>query len=80
MRGVILTRQVVLILAPDASAPGRWVFLYPVMWLNALGVYIGRYLHFNGTQDVVANPLDLLGDIIRGMIAHPQQLRRTRGG
>jgi uncharacterized membrane protein len=67
--GVLSTRQVEKLLAPDASVPGRWVFLYPVMWLNALGVYIGRYLRYN-TWDIVTNPIDLLGDIIR-MIAHP---------
>ena len=69
MLGVMSTRQVERLLAPEASAPGRWVFLYPVMWLNALGVYIGRYLRYN-SWDIVTDPLDLLGDIIR-MIAHP---------
>ena len=67
--GVLSTRQVEKLLAPDASFVGRWVFLYPVMWLNALGVYIGRYLRYN-SWDIVTNPIDLLGDIIR-MIAHP---------
>jgi uncharacterized membrane protein len=67
--GVMSTWQVEKLLAPDASVLGRWVFLYPVMWLNALGVYIGRYLRYN-SWDIVTNPIDLLGDIIR-MIAHP---------
>jgi uncharacterized membrane protein len=67
--GVMSTWQVEKLLAPDASVLGRWVFLYPVMWLNALGVYIGRYLRYN-SWDIVTNPVDLLGDIIR-MIAHP---------
>jgi uncharacterized membrane protein len=67
--GVMSTRQVERLLAPEASTVGRWVFLYPVMFLNALGVYIGRYLRYN-SWDIVANPVDLLGDIIR-MLAHP---------
>jgi uncharacterized membrane protein len=67
--GVRSTRQVERILAPDASLPGRLVFICPVMWLNALGVYIGRYLRYN-SWDIVTNPVDLLGDIIR-MIIHP---------
>jgi uncharacterized membrane protein len=67
--GVLSTRQVERLLAPDASLLGRLVFLYPVMWLNALGVYIGRYLRYN-SWDIVTNPVDLLGDITR-MIAHP---------
>jgi uncharacterized membrane protein len=69
MLGVMSTRQVERLLAPDASISGRWVFLYPVIWLDALGVYIGRYLRYN-SWDIVTNPIDLLGDIIR-MIAHP---------
>jgi uncharacterized membrane protein len=67
--GVRSTRQVEKLLAPDASFLGRWVFLYPVMWLSAWGVYIGRVLRYN-SWDIVASPVDLLGDIIR-MIAHP---------
>ena len=67
--GVISTRQVEKLLIPDATWKGRWVFLYPIMWLNALGVYIGRYLRYN-SWDIIANPVDLLGDILR-MIAHP---------
>jgi uncharacterized membrane protein len=67
--GVMSTRQVEKLLAPDASFPGRWVFLYPVMWLDSLGVYIGRYLRYN-SWDIIVSPVDLLGDIIR-MIAHP---------
>jgi len=67
--GVMSTRQVEKLLAPDASFPGRWVFLFPLMWLNSLGVYIGRYLRYN-SWDIIVSPVDLLGDIIR-MIAHP---------
>jgi uncharacterized membrane protein len=52
----------------------RWgwselVFIYPVMCLNALGVYIGRYLRYN-SWDVVSDPLDLSQDILY-LIVHP---------
>ena len=46
-----------------------WGFLYPVMWLNALGVYIGRYLRYN-SWDVVANPFSLTTDMLR-LLMHP---------
>jgi uncharacterized membrane protein len=67
--GIRSTRQVEKLLAPDASFLRRWAFLYPVMWLNGWGVYIGRVLRYN-SWDIVANPIDLLGDIFR-MIVHP---------
>jgi len=67
--GVLSTRQVEKLLAPEATGLGRWLFLYPVMWLNALGVYIGRYLRYN-SWDIITNPFDLLADIL-GMIFHP---------
>ena len=67
--GVLSTRQVEKLLAPEATGLGRWLFLYPVMWLNALGVYTGRYLRYN-SWDIITDPFDLLGDIL-GMIIHP---------
>lgn len=67
--GILSTRHIEKLLAPNASATGQWFFLYPVMWLNALGVYIGRYLRYN-SWDIVTNPFDLLSDIF-SMIFHP---------
>jgi len=40
-----------------------------VMWLNAFGVYIGRYLRFN-SWDVITNPFSLFGEIF-GIIFNP---------
>lgn len=45
------------------------LFLLPVMALNSLGVYVGRYLRFN-SWDVIANPLQLIRDIIY-LFIHP---------
>lgn len=69
MLGVLSTRQIEKLLAPNTTSLGRWVFLYPVMWLNALGVYIGRVLRYN-SWDIVASPIALTRDIVI-MIAHP---------
>jgi uncharacterized membrane protein len=53
--------------------PGRHelLFIYPIMWLNAFGVYIGRYLRFN-SWDVITNPFALIADIA-AMLVHPIQ-------
>lgn len=42
----------------------NWLFIGPVMWLNALGVYIGRYMRFN-SWDIISNPFQLAWDIIQ---------------
>ena len=44
-------------------------FVYPLMWFNAFGVYIGRYLRYN-TWDIICNPFALVYDI-GTMILHP---------
>jgi uncharacterized membrane protein len=44
-------------------------FIYPVMFLNAFGIYIGRYLRYN-SWDVISNPLGLTQDIVY-LIMHP---------
>jgi len=67
--GVLSVRQMEKFLLRGSSVREELLFLYPVMWLNALGVYIGRYLRYN-SWDVVKDPFELLDDIAR-MIIHP---------
>jgi uncharacterized membrane protein len=67
--GILSVRQIEKILIPHASIFQEWLFLYPVMWLNALGVYTGRYLRYN-SWDIITNPFQLLSDIF-GMVIHP---------
>jgi uncharacterized membrane protein len=43
--------------------------LYPVMWLVAFGIYIGRYLRFN-SWDILTNPFSLFEEI-SGMLLNP---------
>ena len=54
-----------------------WVFIYPIMWLNALGIYLGRYLRYN-SWDVISNPFGLTLDIIE-RIMHPVEYRYVWG-
>lgn len=47
----------------------HFVFLYFIMFLNALGIFLGRYLRYN-SWDIVDNPLSLVHDIIY-LFIHP---------
>ena len=67
--GVLSIRHIERLFIPGASIFREWLFLYPIMWLNALGVYVGRYLRYN-SWDIFLNPFQLLADI-SGMIVHP---------
>ncbi|WP_315818280.1 DUF1361 domain-containing protein [Paraflavitalea speifideaquila] len=73
--GILSVRQMEKFV--ELYLPGKttWLFLYPVMVLNALGVYIGRYLRFN-SWDVITNPFALVSDIGR-MIWHPLEYREV---
>jgi uncharacterized membrane protein len=44
-------------------------FIFAIMWLNAFGIYIGRYLRFN-SWDIVTDPFSLTAEIMN-MIIHP---------
>lgn len=48
-------------------------FIIPVMALNGLGVYVGRYLRFN-SWDIITNPFQLIRDIFT-LFIHPIQNR-----
>ena len=61
--GIVSVRQMERMLELYWGDYTRWFFIYPIMWLNALGVYIGRYLRFN-SWDVIADPFHLLKDIL----------------
>jgi uncharacterized membrane protein len=60
--GILSVRQMEKIFTGYFSLANGSFFLIPVMFLNGLGIYIGRYLRFN-TWDVVADPLHLYSDI-----------------
>ncbi|HWK04533.1 MAG TPA: DUF1361 domain-containing protein [Puia sp.] len=67
--GVLSVRQMEHILLPQLSLRNELLFLYPIMWLNALGIYTGRYLRYN-SWDLLTDPFQLLSDIA-SMIIHP---------
>jgi uncharacterized membrane protein len=71
--GAVSFRQMETLLTTKWPALKEWQFVYPMMLLNAFGVYIGRYLRYN-SWDVVANPFQLTEDIIH-LLIHPVRNR-----
>ncbi|HVU53737.1 MAG TPA: DUF1361 domain-containing protein [Puia sp.] len=73
--GVLSVRQMERLFLPRLTLMRELLFLYPVMWLNALGIYIGRYLRYN-SWDIVTDPFRLLRDIA-AMVVHPLRHQNT---
>jgi uncharacterized membrane protein len=67
--GVLSVWQMGRYLGVTSSLRKEIIFIYPVMWLSALGVYIGRYLRYN-SWDILTDPFQLMRDIFT-MIIHP---------
>jgi uncharacterized membrane protein len=71
--GILSVRQMEKIVFAKWNLKTELYFIYPVMFLNAFGVYIGRYLRFN-SWDVITNPFQLISDIVY-LFVHPFQNR-----
>ncbi|MFI5156081.1 MAG: DUF1361 domain-containing protein [Chitinophagales bacterium] len=67
--GILSVREMEKIFWSHVRIKHELFFLYPVMWLNALGVYTGRYLRFN-SWDAIMSPFQLFMDIGEVLI-HP---------
>lgn len=62
LMGVLSVRKMETLFAVFLKNRNILFFLYPVMWLVAFGIYIGRYLRFN-SWDVLINPFSLFTSI-----------------
>lgn len=60
--GVLSVRQMERIVQLRFNIRHELLFIYPIMLVNAFGVYIGRYLRFN-SWDVITSPFGLMMDI-----------------
>jgi uncharacterized membrane protein len=67
--GIISLRRVEIILASMWAGNFSFILVAVVMWMSALGIYIGRFWRYN-SWDIITNPFSLAGDIT-GMIIHP---------
>lgn len=75
--GLLSVRQMEKTVQRYISPRHELLYVYPVMWLNALGVYIGRYLRYN-SWDIITNPFALMADIV-SMMVHPLQYKYAWG-
>lgn len=75
--GILSVRQIERLVESPLFKGSRLLFVYPVMFLNALGVYIGRYMRFN-SWDVITNPFHLVKDISE-LAMHPIQYKYAWG-
>ena len=69
--GIVSVRQMEKLFEQYFNKKLGLFFILPVMILNAFGVYVGRHLRFN-SWDVVANPFQLMEDVI-ALFIHPLQ-------
>jgi len=60
--GMISIRRMEIILTTMKGKIFSSAVVCLVMWLNAFGIYIGRYLRFN-SWDIITDPFSLFGEI-----------------
>ncbi|HVM88914.1 MAG TPA: DUF1361 domain-containing protein [Puia sp.] len=75
--GILSVRHIEKVVIARFRIKHELLFLYPVMWQNAFGIYIGRYLRFN-SWDVISDPFHLIRDIA-GVLLHPFTERYATG-
>ncbi len=75
--GILSLRQIEWLLLLRYRKSFSLLFITLVMALNALGIYIGRYLRYN-SWDIIVQPGTLLGDIIY-LLRHPLQNKMEWG-
>ena len=75
--GILSIRHIEKLFVAIFPRSERLLFIYPVMFLNSFGVYIGRYMRFN-SWDVITNPFHLVKDIAN-LALHPLEYKYAWG-
>jgi uncharacterized membrane protein len=75
--GIISVRKTEMILEIVTGRSFSLLIVFVVMWLNAFGIYIGRYLRFN-SWDIIMQPFSLCREMFE-VIFHPVRNRMEWG-
>ena len=75
--GLISVRRTELILEVISGRGFSLFIVFLVMWLNAFGIYIGRYLRFN-SWDIVVQPFSLFNEMSE-ILLHPARNKMEWG-
>jgi uncharacterized membrane protein len=67
--GILSVRRIETIVTAIYGNRYSILFMLVVMWLNAFGIYIGRYLRYN-SWDIIAQPFSLFAEMLE-VIIHP---------
>jgi uncharacterized membrane protein len=67
--GMLSLRKVELIIQVISGRHFSLFMVLAVMWLNAFGIYIGRYLRYN-SWDIIMQPFSLFGEMLE-ILMHP---------
>lgn len=67
--GIVSIRRTEIILEGITGRSFSLLIIFIVMWLNAVGIYIGRYLRFN-SWDILTQPFSLFKEMFE-VIFHP---------
>jgi uncharacterized membrane protein len=75
--GILSIRKVEMMLEKTTGRKFSLLIVFMVMFLNAFGIYIGRYLRFN-SWDIIAQPFTLFGEMFN-VVFHPLQNKMEWG-
>jgi len=75
--GILSVRKAELILETVSGRGFSLLIVFIVMWLNAFGIYIGRYLRYN-SWDIIMQPFSLFREMLE-LLLHPARNKMEWG-
>jgi len=69
LAGIVSIRRIEMLTTASKGKNFSILVVLMVMWLNAFGIYIGRFLRYN-SWDIITDPFSLFSEIL-DLIVHP---------